>query len=66
MGWLNLSRQQEDFRSEAHTGIGIEFDKGKNCFIEDDISRDINPIGCNIKTLEAFVHIAVAKKNTLF
>jgi hypothetical protein len=40
----------------------MEFEKWENSFIKYDISRNINPVGRNIKTFEAFIHITITKK----
>jgi hypothetical protein len=40
--------------------------KGKHCFIEDDISRDIHTTSGNVKVFDPFVARTIAKKNTLF
>jgi hypothetical protein len=44
----------------------MKFGEGKNILIKNDVARDINASSRNIKTLEPFVQIAIAKENTFF
>jgi hypothetical protein len=48
----------------AGSCCGMERCKRKNILIEDDIARNINVSCRNLKALETFMHITIAKENT--
>lgn len=43
----------------------MKLGKGKNMFVEENIPRNVDTAFFRVKALEAFVEIAIAKKNTL-
>jgi len=59
-----IRSEEEDFRAQASTCIGMQLGKGKNCFIKCDISRYIDTPRCNVQTFIPLVKITISQKNT--
>jgi hypothetical protein len=57
---------QEVWNAKVEMMKWMVVQKKGHVFIKDDIARNIDVVGRNMKTLVTFVERAIAKKNTLF
>lgn len=57
--------QEKNLLAKKCSGVGMKINKWEVCFIEDHISRDVNPASRNIKAFDAFVLSTVPDKDTL-
>ena len=61
-----MIRKQQNLGSKVSTGIRMEGSKGKNCFIKDHITRDVNTPFLDIQAFKAFMKRTIPQENTLF
>ena len=57
---------EKNFFAKSSTSIGMKGSKGKNPFIKNNITRDINASSGDIETFDTFMEGAITKKNTPF